>query len=552
MPEKPTYEELEQRIQKLEQAEFKRKRADKTLRESQARFQLLYERAPLGYQSLDEDGNIIEVNPAWLDILGYSREEVIGKSFSEFLHLDWKDHFKEMFPRFKAIGEVLGVEFEMVKKDGSTILVLFNGKIGKDKDGGFQQTHCIFNDISKRKRAEEALRKSKDDMKGILDATTETIVLIDRQGMVIMANQTVCERLGTKKEDFIGRCIYDFFSLEVAEKRRRKWEEVFNTGKLVSFEDSRESMTFEQRAYPVFNGGNRVERVAIFARNVTERKQAEDALRESEERYRSFFKNNHSIMLLIDPENADIVDANPAAISYYGWSHEDITGKKITDINILTKEKIFQEMEQAKKEQRHHFYFRHRLSNGKIRDVEVYSGLITIRNKNFLFSIIYDTTDRKLAQSALIESERELKIKAKDLEELNAALKVLLNKRQEDKEELEEGILSNVRTLIEPYIVKLKRSKLPQSQKTLLNILESNLNEIVSPFTRKLSSKYLNLTPTQIQVANLVKHGKTNKDISEILHVAGRTIAFHRENIRKKLDLTNKKTNLKTYLMSID
>jgi PAS domain S-box-containing protein len=257
-------------------------------------------------------------------------------------------------------------------------------------------------------------------------------------------------------------------------------------------------------------------------------------------------------MLLIDPENADIVDANPAAISYYGWSHEDITGKKITDINILTKEKIFQEMERAKKEQRQHFYFRHRLSNGEIRDVEVYSGLITIHNKKFLFSIIYDTTDRKLAQSALIESERELKIKAKDLEELNAALKVLLNKRQEDKEELEEGILSNVRTLIEPYIVKLKRSKLPQSQKTLLNILESNLNEIVSPFTRKLSSKYLNLTPTQIQVANLVKHGKTNKEISEILHVAGRTIAFHRENIRKKLDLTNKKTNLKTYLMSIN
>jgi PAS domain S-box-containing protein len=285
---------------------------------------------------------------------------------------------------------------------------------------------------------------------------------------------------------------------------------------------------------------------------IDERKSAEGALRESEERYRSFFKNNHSIMLLIDLENADIIDANPAAISYYGWSHEELTGKKITDINILTKEKVFREMERAKKEQRQHFYFRHRLSNGEIRDVEVYSGPITIHNKNFLYSIIFDTTDRKLAQSALIESERELKIKAKDLEELNAALKVLLNKRQEDKEELEEGILSNVRTLIEPYIVKLKRSKLPQSQKTLLNILESNLNEIVSPFTRKLSSKYLNLTPTQIQVANLVKHGKTNKDISEILHVSGRTIAFHRENIRKKLDLTNKKTNLKTYLMSID
>jgi DNA-binding CsgD family transcriptional regulator len=131
-------------------------------------------------------------------------------------------------------------------------------------------------------------------------------------------------------------------------------------------------------------------------------------------------------------------------------------------------------------------------------------------------------------------------------------MKVLLKKREEDKIELQDNILSNVKTLIEPYVGKLKRSSLPQGQKTLISILESNLNEIVSPFTRKLSSKYLNLSPSEIQVANLVKYGKTNKEISEMLNVTQRTIAFHRENIRKKLDLTNQKTNLKTYLMSLD
>jgi len=259
--------------------------------------------------------------------------------------------------------------------------------------------------LSNLKLTEKALRKTENDMRGILDATTETITLIDRQGMVITANQTVCERLGTKKEDFIGSCIYDFFPPEVAEKRRRKWEEVFNTGKPVNFEDSRESMTFQQRAYPVFNGGNRVEKVAIFARNITNHKQAEESLKESEERYRSLFKNNHSIMLLIDPENADIVDANPAATSYYGWSHEELTGKKITDINTLTKEKVFQEMGRAKKEQQQHFFFRHRLSSGEIRDVEVYSGFITLYGRKLLYSIIHDINDRKQAEGALLESE---------------------------------------------------------------------------------------------------------------------------------------------------
>ncbi len=409
---------------------------------------------------------------------------------------------------------------------------------------------------SEHKRTEKTLRQSEERYRGVVEDQTEIISRFYPDHTHTFVNDVYCRFFGKLKEELIGKKWFPNVYPDDVEMIKAKLMTMSQSNPVIIIENRVFSgkgdvhwMQFVNRGF-YDHTGNLLEIQAV-GRDITELKQAEKELLEGEERYKSFFKNNHSIMLLIDPENADIVDANPAAISYYGWSHEDLTGKKITDINILTKEKVFQEMERAKKEQQH-FYFRHRLSNGEIRDVEVYSGPITIHNKNFLFSIIYDITDRKLAQSALIKSERELKIKAKDLEELNAALKVLLNKRQEDKEELEEDILSNVRTLIEPYIVKLKRPKLLQSQKTLLNILESNLNEIVSPFTRKLSSKYLNLTPTQIQVANLVKNGKTNKDISEILHVAGRTIAFHRENIRKKLGLTNKKTNLKTYLMSID
>ena len=140
---------------------------------------------------------------------------------------------------------------------------------------------------------------------------------------------------------------------------------------------------------------------------IKERKQAEEALRESEERYRSLFKKNHSIMLLIDPENADIVDANSAAISFYGWSYEALIGKKVSEINTLTKEQLFHEMELAKNEHRNHFYFRHRLSNGEIRDVEVYSAPITIHDKKLLYSIIYDITVLKQTEIALRESEEE-------------------------------------------------------------------------------------------------------------------------------------------------
>lgn len=100
------------------------KRAETALQESESRFKLMFLNAPMPYQSLDEQGNFIEVNQAFLDVLGYARQDLIGKNFSDILHPDWVDHFKHNFPRFKAIGEILGVEFEMVRKDGSILTTM--------------------------------------------------------------------------------------------------------------------------------------------------------------------------------------------------------------------------------------------------------------------------------------------------------------------------------------------------------------------------------------------------------------------------------------------
>ena len=147
--------------------------------------------------------------------------------------------------------------------------------------------------------------------------------------------------------------------------------------------------------------------------------------------------------------------------------------------------------------------------------------------------------------------EYDLGVQTKNLEEVNAALKVLLKHREEDKVALEEKVLSNVKKLVLPYLERLKKSGLNVAQSSYMEILELNLQDVVSPFSYKLSSAYLGLTPTEIHVANLVKEAKDTKTIAQLLNMSPRTVESHRQNIRKKLGLKNKKINLRTQLLSM-
>jgi PAS domain S-box-containing protein len=166
-------------------------------------------------------------------------------------------------------------------------------------------------------------------------------------------------------------------------------------------------------------------------------------------------------------------------------------------------------------------------------------------------SVLTNITQRKQAERALKEKEVELEIKANNLEEVNTALRVLLKRREEDKSELEEKVLSNVKDLVLPYLERLNKTRLDNNQKSCVDILESNLKEVISPFSRKLSSKYLGLTPTEIRVADLIKDGKITKEIAEFMNVSDKTVQTHRDSIRKKIGIKHKKVNLRTYLLSM-
>ena len=157
---------------------------------------------------------------------------------------------------------------------------------------------------------------------------------------------------------------------------------------------------------------------------------------------------------------------------------------------------------------------------------------------------------RKQAEKALRERHKVLKLKVNTLKELNASLRVLLERREEDAKAVGEKVLSNVKLLLIPFLDKLNRTKLDLKQRAYLDVLQSTLDQIVSPFSRELSSKHVSLSPREIQVANLVKDGKTSKQIAEMMDLSKRTVDSYRHSIREKPGLKGK-GNLRSSLLSV-
>ena len=160
-------------------------------------------------------------------------------------------------------------------------------------------------------------------------------------------------------------------------------------------------------------------------------------------------------------------------------------------------------------------------------------------------------TNVKLAEEKIIEREAELEEKNQLLQDANAALRAILKQRDEDKVQLEENVTARVHNLIFPYLERLEEGGSPEMN-SLLQLVRYNLEDIVSPFARKLTSRHLNLTPMEIKVANLVKHGRDSKEIANLLFISFRTVNFHRENLRRKLGLHKTGANLRTHLMTMD
>jgi PAS domain S-box-containing protein len=551
MAKKPSYEELEERVKELERESLERKGAGEAGQEYEEKYQLLVESLLDAVYEFDLDGKFIYVNEAATHMFGYSRDEFLsGIRVEDIIVEEEKVTFR------KAIDEVLkgktvAGERTLIRKDGTTFIgEIHSGPIYKGKD--VIGVRGILRDITERKEAQEVMLFQSRAITNAFNG----IAITDMEGNLTCVNESYSKMHGYQPDELIGKNIsimvpdeyMGFFKNEIMPNLYKGNWSGETKGK------KKDGTTFDIRISSSLiedSNGNPVALLGICD-DITERKQAEEALRESEEKYRMITETSIDGIYQID-NSGKFIFLNEAVAETGGYTREEMLGMHfssfISETDLPKAMRLFEKLKSGETVQSE-LVCKHKLRH----EFPIYfSAVPVIREDRIvgLTGIMRDITEQKRAEKTLREREAELETKTKSLEEVNTALRVLLRKRDEDRNELEEKVVSNVKELVVPFAEKVKQGLFDPKQVAYMNILESNLNDIISPFLHNLSARYVNLTPTEIRVAHLVKEGKTTKETAELMALSPRTIETHRKNLRKKLGIQKNKGNLRSHLLSL-
>jgi PAS domain S-box-containing protein len=253
---------------------------------NEEKYRAIYNNTPMAIQSLDIDGNIIEVNPKWLEILEYEKNDVTGKWFGDFLHEDCKEHFRKKFPEFKKKGTIKDVEFRMICKSGRNIYVSFEGCIGCTTTGEFKQTYCTFKDITLEEEARAELEAYEERYRAIFESSGIGVGYYDTEFRIVDFNSVALDNLGgLRKEDVIGKKFEDFFPANQAEIYYKRCRQAIEQNEIFEFEDKislpNGSYWYLSTYSPVNDSKGNIIGIQILSHDITKQKKAEEDFKES-------------------------------------------------------------------------------------------------------------------------------------------------------------------------------------------------------------------------------------------------------------------------------
>ena len=381
----------------------------------------------------------------------------------------------------------------------------------------------------------------------------QVLFRIDRQGGFAFANPADCQAFGYRPDELPQpMTVLEFFAPEDRARLERGLRHIWGGQPMAGEHFSalhRDGSTFPVLVSAAASPSGLIG--VILDMNAIRRPYR--LLEKSEERYRQLLETMNEGFAIVDSATV-LTYVNTRLREMLGYGPGELEGKKVEALLDRENQKVLRRNYVKRRRGRSDSYELAWTRKDGVQLATIMSPKPVYDDDGAFigsYSVITDVTLLKRTEEALRQREHELEAKTLNLEEANAALKVLLKRREEDKREFEERIMANVRELVAPYVGKLKRSRLGDRQRAYLNILENNLADLTAPFVDSLSRSFQKLTPAEIRVAAMVREGRTTKQIADILALSPRTVEFHRDQIRRKLGLSRRKTNLRSFLLSL-
>jgi len=546
--------------------------AQKALNESEERFRRLAENAQdMIYRMSLPEGTYEYVSPAAVDITGYTPGEYYRQPLlvKNAIHPDWQDYFAREWEALLAGQPPPFYEYKFIHRSGEERWLYQRNVLVRDEQGIPLAIEGIVTDMTARKKVEEDLRVIQERMElalqgadlGMYDFNLRTGAgYVDKRHLSITGYTEddlpayTFERWQASvhpddhdrvKKTIRGLVNGDQQTTATEYRLRHKsgaWVWVLSRGKVVRW---------DERGRPL--------RFAGTLLNISDRKQAEEALHQSEARLRLITDHMTDLIIMTD-RDMKIQYISPSIKPLTGYDVSDRTERSIMEfvhpddiqaINAMIDKTLPTYSPPGKVEYR----FKH--ARGEYIWLEAAGAYMLDENRQFLGAVINirDITERKRMEGVLKQTLDELESRVQDrtfeLQEINTALRVLLKNREEDQKNLQESLQSNINHLVMPFLNKLKLLESNGHCLEYLNVLEANLNNVTSPFINKLSEAYKSLSPRELQVAAMIKQGKSSKEIAEVFGISIGTVNSYRNNIREKLQLISTETNLRSFLLSL-
>jgi len=325
MTEKPTYEKLKQRVEQLEES-------GKELVFRNKQLESLINNSEFGIVTLDKDMRIIGCNKAFEGLFLYEQTEVEGKTLDDLI-ID-SDQLEQAitYTKTSLTGKSVQGSGQRKRKDGTLIEIRFSG-IPVTVDGEVVGSYGVYEDVTPLKEAEDALKVSEQAFRALLNAAIDAAFLLDTSYRILASNEIAATRLGYRSKELFGKNLLDLFPPDVAKRRKAKLDRARETGRPVRFLDKRDKRLFDSNVFPVHDTEGKVTRIAIFARDITAQEQAEEALRESEEKYRTILESIEEGYYETNIAG-DFTFFNDSLATIFGYTRDEMWGmnyKKNTD-----------------------------------------------------------------------------------------------------------------------------------------------------------------------------------------------------------------------------